>query len=319
MEIQFNVLFRARGLLSSDFTFSQVNLPDIGNIRGTLSSRGHFDGTLMSFEANAISETPDFAVGNGKPTPFDTSVRCAINGLNGDVILHSIDAKTGATTIQVKGGIVGSPKVVDIDIAVVGGRMQDILRPLIHDKIPIAGDVRLHGHAQLGPAQNGLKFLQRLRMDGAFEAPAERLTDQAMEQKLSAFSQRAQGVKSSKLDAGSADQGAADQTSTGQASNASADVVSSLSGHARIRITIKMPGVGVDLGGSFNLRNSAVDLTGNLRMQTDISHSATGFKSALMKPLIPFFKMGKAGAVIPIAVTGSPGGYKVTQNLLHQQ
>jgi len=38
-----------------------------------------------------------------------------------------------------------------------------------------------------------------------------------------------------------------------------------------------------------------------------------------MKPLIPFFKKNKAGAVIPIAVTGSPGEYKVSQNLLHQK
>jgi hypothetical protein len=80
-----------------------------------------------------------------------------------------------------------------------------------------------------------------------------------------------------------------------------------------------MPGVGVDLSGSFNLRNSTVDLTGNLRMQSDISHTTTGFKSALMKPLIPFFKKSKAGAVIPIAVTGRSGGYKVTQNLLHRK
>jgi hypothetical protein len=308
--------------LSGDFTFSRVNLRDIGNIDGTLSSTGHFKGALAAFEADAISETPDFAVGNGQPTPFDMSVRCAINGLDGDVILHSIDAKTGATTIQVKGGIVGSPKVADVDIAVFGGRIQDILRPLIHDKIPIAGDVWIHSHVQLDPAKNGLKFLQRLRVDGAFDAPAERLTDQATEQKLSAFSQRAQGVKPPKLDAGSGGQGSA-----GGASDTSADVVSSFKGQARIRdgvlssqrITLQMPGVGVDLSGSFNLRNSTVDLTGNLRMQSDISHTTTGFKSALMKPLIPFFKKSKAGAVIPIAVTGRPGGYKVTQNLLHRK
>jgi hypothetical protein len=303
--------------LSGDFTFSRVNLQDIGNIRGTLTSKGRFNGTLAAFEADAVSETPDFAVGNGKPTSFATSVHCAINGLNGDVILHGIDAKTGATTIHVKGGIVGSPKVIDVDIAVVGGRIQDLLRSLIHDKVPIAGAVWLHSHAQLGPARNGLKFLQRLRVDGAFDAPAERLTDQATEQKLSAFSQRAQGVKPPKLD----------PSSVAQASNASADVISSFNGQAKIRdgvlstqrITLQMPGVGVDLSGAFNLRNSTVDLTGNLRMQSDISHTATGFKSVLMKPLIPFFKKNKAGAVIPIAVTGGPGGYKVTQNLLHRK
>jgi hypothetical protein len=303
--------------LSGNFTFSRVNLRDIGNIGGTLSSTGHFNGTLAAFEADAVSETPDFAVGNGEPTPFATSVHCGINGLNGDVILHGIDAKTGASTIHVEGGIVGSPKVINVEMSVAGGRMQDLLRPLIHDKVPLAGAVWLHSHAQLDPAGNGSKFLQRLRVDGTFDAPAERLTNQATEQKLSAFSQRAQGVKPSKLDPSSA----------GQASNAYADVVSSFKGQAKIRdgvlstqrIIVQMPGVEVDLGGSFNLRNSTVDLTGNIRMQSDISHTATGFKSALMKPLIPFFKKKNAGAVIPIAVTGGPGGYKVTQNLLHRK
>jgi hypothetical protein len=154
-------------------------------------------------------------------------------------------------------------------------------------------------------------------VDGTFDAPAERLTDQATEQKLSAFSQRAQGIKPPKLDPSSA----------GQTANLSADVVSSFKGQAKIRdgvlstqrITLQMPGVEVDLSGAFNLRNSTVDLTGNLRMQSDISHTATGFKSALMKPLIPFFKKNKAGAVIPIAVTGGPGGYKVTQNIGHRK
>jgi hypothetical protein len=94
---------------SGNFTFSRVNLRDIGNIGGTLSSTGHFNGTLAAFEACAVSETPDFAAGNGKPTPFATSVHCGINGLNGDVILHGIDAKTGETTIHVEGGIVGFP------------------------------------------------------------------------------------------------------------------------------------------------------------------------------------------------------------------
>jgi hypothetical protein len=303
--------------LSGDFKFSRVNLQDIGNISGTLSSTGHFNGTLVDFEADAVSETPDFAVGNGKPTSFATSVHCAINGLNGDVILHSIDARTRATTVHVEGRIVGSPKVIDVDVDVGGGRMQDVLRPFIHDQVPIAGAVWLHSHAQLDPSGNGLKFLQRLRVDGAFEAPAERLTNQATEQKLSAFSQRAQGVKPSKLEPSSAD----------QASNATSDVVSSFKGQAKIRdgilstkgITFQVPGADVDLSGSFNLRNSTVDLTGNLRMQSDISHVATGFKSALMKPLIPFFKKNKAGAVIPIAITGGPGGYKVTQNLLHRK
>jgi len=54
-------------------------------------------------------------------------------------------------------------------------------------------------------------------------------------------------------------------------------------------------------------------------MDTDISHTATGFKSFLLKPLAPFFKKKNAGAVIPIAVTGLPGHYQVSQNIAHNK
>ena len=54
-------------------------------------------------------------------------------------------------------------------------------------------------------------------------------------------------------------------------------------------------------------------------MDTDISHTTTGFKSFLLKPLAPFFKKKNAGAVVPIAVTGTPGHYQVSQDINPQQ
>ena len=60
-------------------------------------------------------------------------------------------------------------------------------------------------------------------------------------------------------------------------------------------------------------------LVGNLRMDSDISHVTTGFKSLLLKPLIPFFRKDNAGAVISIVVTGGPNSYKLSQNLLHKK
>jgi len=75
----------------------------------------------------------------------------------------------------------------------------------------------------------------------------------------------------------------------------------------------------VNLAGTFNLRGGGVHMLGDLHMQSDISHVTTGFKSILLKPLSPFFRKGHAGAVVPIAITGSPHHYKVSQNLLHHK
>jgi hypothetical protein len=52
-------------------------------------------------------------------------------------------------------------------------------------------------------------------------------------------------------------------------------------------------------------------------MDADISHAATGFKSVLLKPLAPFFKRKNAGAAVPIAVTGIPHQYHVSQDVFH--
>jgi AsmA-like C-terminal region len=192
-----------------------------------------------------------------------------------------------------------------------------LLRPFLHDDVPITGAVSLHSQAYLAPSREGLKFLQRLNMDGIFDMPANRLTNQATEQRLSDFSRRAKNLKSAKLDAASADRNSREQS----------NVFSSINGEAKIRngivsterLTFQIPGASVDLGGTFNLHNRTVHMLGILHMQSDISHVTTGFKSLLLKPLIPFSKSDHFGAAIPIAVTGSPQHYKVTQNLLHQK
>jgi hypothetical protein len=80
-------------------------------------------------------------------------------------------------------------------------------------------------------------------------------------------------------------------------------------------LMVNMPGASIRLKGAFNLKNQDVHLTGDLRMQSDASHVTTGFKAILLKPLAPFFKKNGAGAVVPIAITGTPQHYKVGQNI----
>jgi hypothetical protein len=100
-----------------------------------------------------------------------------------------------------------------------------------------------------------------------------------------------------------------------------------LKGPAKIRngmvstdgLDFQVPGAAVKVKGTFNLYDKSVHMVGDLHMQTDLSHVTTGFKSMLLKPFAPFFKKQNAGAVIPIAITGSPNDYKVTQDLAHNK
>jgi hypothetical protein len=240
-------------------------------------------------------------------------VRATVNGLNADIILHAVDVRIDRSTIRASGSIAGSPTTTHLAISTLNGRVEDVLRPFFHDQVPVTGPVWLRCHAYIAPSGGGSKFLQRLQMDGVFDIPAELVTDRAKEQSLSAFSQRAQGGK--------------ENTAAFDGDASVPEVLSSLGGRAKIRdglvstdgLIFQMPGATVNVGGTFNLYDGTVQMPGNLRMQSDISHVTTGFKSVLLKPLSPFFKKDNAGAVIPIAITGSPKHYQITQNLLHHK
>jgi AsmA-like C-terminal region len=304
--------------VSGNFTFTTVTLHDVGNIAGTLAANGQFRGPLGAIEAQAESLTPNFSVDDGKPTPIAASVQCTVNGTNGDVAIHNIEARAGRTIVHVNGTVQGSPnqdssgKASNFDIDVRAGRAEDVLRPFMHEDVPISGSVWLRGHAYLAPTGEGGGFLHRLHVDGTFDVPAGRMSDRDTEKSLSAFSQRAQGKK--------APDEHADRSS-------SADVLSAVKGPAQVRdgiassqhLIFKIPGAQADLSGTFNFHNKVAHLVGNLRMDTDISHTSTGFKSFLLKPLAPLFKKKKAGAVVPIAVTGGPGHYQVSQDILHEK
>jgi hypothetical protein len=292
--------------VSGDFTFTGVNLSEIHGLHGTSSAVGHFQGRLGEVDGSAQSSTPDFSVARGRRTLIEGSLRYVVNGLNGDITLHSVDVHTGSTVVRAEGKIAGSPKVTSIDLVVVKGRAEDLLRPFMTTESPVSGPVLLHGHANLAAAGSGASFFERLTMNGAFTVPGERFTDTATEDNLTAFSQRAQGIKK------------------GEDAHAEPAVLPNVAATVSVRngmahmspLMVHMPGADIRLNGAFDLQNQNIDLTGHLRMQSDISHATTGFKAILLKPLAPFFKKNGAGAVVSIAITGTPQHIKVGQNIL---
>jgi hypothetical protein len=295
--------------VSGNFTFAPVNLDQIGELHGQLSAKGDFKGTLTAIEAKITANVPNFAVSDGRPAALSGTAQCTVNGLNADVVLHQVDVKTGDTVVQAGGSVRGWPKVSDVDVTVTNGRAEDLLHPFLHDPSPIVGQVWMKAHAHVAADGHGETFFHRLTVDGSLNVPDERVTNASTEKTLTQFSERAQGAKQPKNDEASA----------------SADVVSALEGPASIRdgvvrtqrITFEVPGAEATMHGWYNLRGGAVHMDGTLKMKTDISHATTGFKSVLLKPLAPFFKKKKVGAVVPIAVTGKPKHYQVSSNILH--
>lgn len=294
--------------LAGHFRFGPVDLSQIGGLHGLLRSEGEFSGTLASVETAAKQHTVGFAVGGGAPVELDGAVRCRIDGLNGDVLMERVDVRTGETTVSAAGSVAGSPKVTEVDLQVDGGRAQDLLHPFLKHRPPVVGGVWLRSHAHLDPAAVGLGFFDRLKMDGRFEIPREKLTSRKTEKSLTAFSERAQGGHES-------------------ADEAAPEVLSSLDGAVEVRhgvavarqLHFAVPGADARLDGTYGLRDGAASLEGTLRMDSDLSHVTTGWKALMLKPLAPFFHKKGAAAEVPIKVTGRPGSYKVGANLFHKK
>jgi hypothetical protein len=301
--------------LSGNFAFTEINLHEVGDIGGRLDTRGEFKGILRDLQVETNGVTNNFSVTDGKPSPIDGTMRCRLNGSNGDLDIQSIDLKTGRTDIHVTGNIKSGAGVTNLDISVDHGHAEDVMRPFIHNEVPIEGPVSIKAHAYLGPPGHG--FMERLRLKGSLDVPSEKLTDKKTEKSLSAFSERALG-KSKPNTGVEADNESAEKAR---------DVLSLLKGPATIEngvastpgLTFRVAGAEAILHGTFRFHDEAAHLTGTLKMKTDISHTTTGFKAFLLKPLAPFFKKKHVGAVIPIAVTGTPGHYRVTQDIGHKK
>ena len=300
-------------LVSGHFVVEHFDLHDLGNVRGLMRGSGQFSGPLNAIRATADTETPDFAVDDSHSAPVAGPIDCTVNGLNGDVVYHSMEAHTGKTSVRATGSTTGvGGKSTNLDFVVTDGRTQDILRPFLRKDVPIAGPVSLHAHVYLPPSKEG-SFLQRLRVEGGFDIPKEKVTVRETQRSLSAFSQRAQGNKAPDTDK--------DHTTP------VADALSSIAGPATIRggvattrgLKFTVPGAEATLDGTFKFHGGAVHLTGHVATKADIAKDATGWKSILLKPLAPFFRKKPAGAVIPIAVTGTPGHYHVEQNITHSK
>ena len=303
--------------VSGAFNFIGVNLREIGELRGTLSASGRFTGALSAIEVFSSAETPDFAVGRGRPAAVQARVQCTVNALNGNIVLHKIEGTLGGTAVAAEGSVAGTPnmpKATDLDLMITKGRAQDLLHPFLERQPPIVGAVTLKAHAHLAPERDQAKFLERLSVNGSFKLTDERLTDPSKEEILTNFSRRAQVSKQPHSEP------AADMNA-----GTPGNVLSSLEGQVKIQdgvvstqqLTFMLPGASAVLNGFYDLHSGNVHLAGNLTMSSDVSHVTSGFKSVLLKPLIPFFKKDNAGAVIPISVTGGPSDYKVSQNLLH--
>ena len=224
-----------------------------------------------------------------------TDFSATVNGTDGDTFLHPVRALLGKSLIVAEGSVVlvreKHGHLIDLDVTAAAARLEDILSlALKSGQPPMTGTVKLHTKLTIPPST--AKVIDKLFLDGDFEAPNARFTSSTVREKLQSFSRHGMGQPENQ-EAGSD--------------------VSDLKGHFHLensvvtftKLNFSVEGASVLLNGTYKIRGGELDFKGDLRLQATVSETLTGWKSTLAKPFDPLFKKGGSGTVLPITITGT--------------
>ena len=284
--------------VDGNYTFEHADLNAIHGIGGMLHSVGGYQGQLDRIDVHGTVDVPNFSLDTANhPLPLSTRYTATVDGTSGDTYLHSIDARLVDSNFTCKGSVVdikGKGHVIDIDVDVPAGRMQDFLALSVKKSPPpMTAVIRTKAHLHIDPGQE--RVVERLGLRGRFELRFIHFTNPEIEDKVDMMSLRAEGKPKE------AKPGAPDVHSR-MTGSFDAD-----KGVMRIRdLVYELPGATVDLAGQYSLDGKDFDFTGKVRTKAEISDMvASKWKSILLKPVDPFFKKHGAGAEIPIKITGT--------------
>ena len=284
------------------YSFDRADLNTIKGIAGILKSTGEFSGHLEEIDVRGKTSTPDFSIDvGGTPVPLETTFHAVVDGTNGNTYLKQVDGKLAETAISAAGAVESQPGVkgrtVNLDVKIVDGRIEDVLKLAVHAKNPVMiGRIAMQSKLLLPPGD--AKVIDRLQLNGRFALEHAQFTDRGVQEKLAELSRRAQGKKPD---------------------DPVGKLVSDMSGHfvlgdGRIRfepLEFNLPGAAIQLTGVYGLRSQQLDFTGTLAMDATISEAAGGgIKGILLKAVDPIFKKEGKGAVVPITISGAREGPK---------
>jgi hypothetical protein len=279
--------------LAGVFRLTNLDLRWYKVVAGVVSADGRFQGSLGRTEVMGHATIPDFEVTRSHHSqPLRAEYHLLVNGIRGDVAIESATARFLNSTLVAHGSITGRQrKTTVLDIDTQPARIQDILRLFVRsDPAPLNGSLNMHAHIVMPPGDQ--EFLKRVRIDGNFRITNGIFTRKTTEEKVALLSARALGLKN--------------HIPPGQVDSEIRSSVSVRNEVARLSDAVfAVPGAIATGGGTYNLANQAIDLSGKLAMQASLSKAATGIKSIITVPLDPFFKKGRAGAVLPVRMTGT--------------
>ena len=282
--------------LRGTYTFSDADMNTIRGLDGTLSSRGEYHGVLERIEVAGETDTPDFSLDiAAQPVPLKTQFKAIVDGTNGNTYLEQVDAQLNDSHIQAKGAIVRTEDVkgrhIALDIVIDRARIEDLLRLAVKgSKPPLTGAVKLKTKFTL-PAGD-VDVIRRLRLAGEFVLDEARFTSFDVQKRINLLSRKGTGDDSPE-EGGS--------------------VVSAFRGRFELNnatlsfssLTFAVPGAIVQLAGTYDLGNEALDFTGQLLLDASLRDMTSGVKAVVAAIAQPLFQRKGGGTRIPIRVGGT--------------
>lgn len=293
--------------LEGTYQLLEADLSRLSGVSGHATATGRFSGTFAHVDAVGKAAIPDFRAGSAHKVRFDAAYHLVVNGNNGDVQILSAEVRNGDSVITASGRVAGKPKKVDLTLATTNGDVNGLLRIVEKANPEMAGKISFRAAVEYsaGPGP----FLRRVQLQGNVALATMHFVTPEEKQKMDSFSQRVS--KDAPHDAKDDPPAVtADAQSDTRFDNGMAYFPD---------IRFQMPGAKARLHGTFNLLDTRVHLTGMAALQRSLPHAVTGWKAVMLKPLAPFFRHKRAGAVVPIAVTGTAAQPRIGADLLHDK
>ena len=294
--------------VTGDYVFSHADLGSFKELAGTLSSTGHYEGTLRDLTVDGETDTPDFQLRPfNNPQPLHTKFHAKVDGTNGDTWLQPVEATLGHSHFTAQGKIVrvadpdkggGPPVSKGHDIALVvnvdRGRIEDFLRLASHSNPSVlTGAVTTKATLHIPPGPEHV--MKRLQLKGSFNLDDAVFTSEKIQDRVRELSFRGLGRPK---DMKAPDQQTVDSTMSGDFQMADGVITLPV-------LKYSVPGAAIQLKGTYDVEGGAIDFAGNAALQATVSKMVGGWKGFLLKPADLFFKKDGAGTEVAIHVTGT--------------
>jgi hypothetical protein len=278
--------------LKGSYRLNRADLRVFDGIAGILSSKGNYSGVLRELRLSGEADVPQFmVVESGHTHHLSAQFQAVVNGTNGDTDLQGIRAAVDHTSFESTAKVEGErAKTATLEIGSGRGRIEDLMLLFIKARqSPILGPIEFRAHITLPPGE--VPFKRRVELAGDFGVFGAGFTKRATQASTNQLSERAEGDPKGEPER----------------------VLSDLAGHVELRngvatfsnLSFRVPGAAAHMAGTFNLVTERIDLHGKLATEAELSQTTTGIKSVFLKLLNPIYKRRRAGAVVPVSVTGT--------------